>query len=70
MHKPHDKEEETHQEIPPKHTKATLEVNQMTQHLGEEDQPYETQAPSLGHLAKETAGTTWAWPEWMTGKKP
>jgi hypothetical protein len=66
VHEPQNKEEETHQEIPPEHTEATMEVNRMTQHLGEEEKPDEMQAPDLGHPAEETAGTTWAWPEWMT----
>jgi hypothetical protein len=67
---PQNKEEETHQEIPLEHTEATVEVNGMKQHMGEEEQPDETQAPDLDHPAEETAGTTWEWPEWMTGEQP
>jgi hypothetical protein len=70
VHEPQNKEEETHQEIPPKHTEVVMEVNIMTQHLGEEEQPDETKAPGLGHPTEETAGTTWAWPEWMIGEQP
>jgi hypothetical protein len=58
VHEPQKKEEETHQEIPPKHTEVVVEVNGMAQHLGEEEKPDEMQAPSLGHLAEETTGTT------------
>jgi hypothetical protein len=30
VHEPQNKEEETHQEIPPKHIEAVMEVNGMT----------------------------------------
>jgi hypothetical protein len=29
VHEPHNKEEETHQEIPPEHTEVAVEVNRM-----------------------------------------
>jgi hypothetical protein len=32
----------------------------MTQYLGAEEQPDETQAPGLGHPIEDTTGTTWA----------
>jgi hypothetical protein len=47
-----------------------MEVNRMTKHLGAEEQLDKMQAPDLGHPAEETARTTWAWLEWMTGEKP
>jgi hypothetical protein len=70
VQEPQNKEAETQQEIQPEHTEAAVEVNRTTQHLGAEEQPDETQAPDLGQPAEETTGTTWAWPEWMTGEQP
>jgi hypothetical protein len=70
VHEPQNKEEENHQEIPPEHTEATVEVNEMTQHLGLKEQPDKTQAPGLGHPTEDTVGTAWAWPKWMTGEHP
>jgi hypothetical protein len=58
VHEPQNKEEETHQEIPPERTKAVMEVNKTTQHLGEEEQLDEMQAHGLGHPTKKTTGTT------------
>jgi len=56
--------------MPPEHTGVAVEVNRMEEHLGEEEKPHKTQALDLGHPAKETTGTTWVWPEWMTGEQP
>jgi hypothetical protein len=67
---PQNKEAETQQELQPEHTEAAVEVNGMTQNLGAEEKPDEMQAPGLGQPEEEIAGTTWAWPEWMTGEQP
>jgi hypothetical protein len=64
------KEVETQQELQPEHTEAAIEVNGMTQNLGEEEKPDETQAPDLGQPTEDTTGTTWAWPGWMIGEQP
>jgi hypothetical protein len=70
MQEPQNKEEETHQEIPPEHIEAAMEVNGMAQCLGVEEKPNETQEPGLGHPVEETIGTMWAWLEWMAGEQP
>jgi hypothetical protein len=67
---PQNEEAETQREVQPESTEAAMEVNGMTQNLGAEVQPDESQAPSLGQPTEETTGTTSAWPEWLTGEKP
>jgi hypothetical protein len=66
---PPNEEAEPQQEVFPESTKPATEGNDTTQNRGSEGQSDEPQVPSFDQQTEETAGTTSAWPEWLTGKQ-
>jgi hypothetical protein len=66
---PMNEEEEPQQEVLPESTKLAMEGNNTTHNRGSEGKSDELQVPSLNKQTEETAGTTSAWPEWITRKQ-
>jgi hypothetical protein len=65
-HEPQKKEEETHQEIPPRNIEETVGANRSTQNPKAEVQPDVPQIPiPYFFLAKPTSEMATAWVEWM-----